>query len=130
LVLFLPEASAARAAAEGATLRLIDFDHFRAGNRAERFARAVPLAVVARHVAGIVICHPRLQNFFRLEPPRPDQLRQELGLVHYIVASAEVRILILEIMEAMGALRDDAPGLVAIERLDILRRHGGVEIFV
>src|SRR5579885_3908585 len=65
-VFFLPEASAARAAAEGSVLRLIDFGHLGARDGAKRLARAVPLAVVPRHVAGIVIGDARAQNLLRL----------------------------------------------------------------
>src|SRR5579864_7882785 len=54
-VFLLPEASAARAAAEGAILRLLDLRHLGAGNCAERAASAVPFAIVARHVARVVI---------------------------------------------------------------------------
>ncbi len=66
----------------------------------------------------------------RLEASGLDQLVEEFRLVHDLVIAAEVRILIFQIVEAMRALRDDAPRLVAIERLDVLPRHRRIEVFV
>src|SRR5271163_3922619 len=48
---------------------------------------------------------------------------------HRVVA-AEVRILVLQIVKAMRTLRDYAPRLVFVERLDILRGDGRIQVFV
>src|SRR5208282_1686308 len=46
------------------------------------------------------------------------------------IVTAEVWILILQVVKAVRALRDYSPRLVAIERLDVLRRDGRVQVFV
>src|SRR5579862_3291954 len=130
LVLFLPESSAACAAAEGAILRLLDFGHFGAGNRAERAASAVPFAIVTRHVARVVIGDSLVDLAPRLQPPGLDQLVDKLGFVQDSIVAAEIRILILQIVKAMRALSDYSPRLVAIEGLDVLRGDGSVQVFV
>src|ERR1700689_5271000 len=130
LVLFLPEASAAGAAAERAILRLLDLLELRAGDRAERAAGAVPFAIVARHVARVVIGDALGDLAARLQAPGLDELIDKLGFVQDGVVAAEVGILILQVVKAMRALSDYAPRLVAIERLDVLRGDGRVQVFV
>src|SRR5208282_1909339 len=50
--------------------------------------------------------------------------------MHDRIVAAEVWILILQVVIAMRALSDYSPRLVAIERLDVLRRDGSVQVFV
>src|SRR5215472_3975201 len=113
-VFFLPEAPAARTAAEGAILRLIDLRDFGARNRAQCLARAIPLAIVSRHVARIVIGYARAQHFPGFQAPRAHQLGEKFRLVHDVIVTAEIRIFVLEIVKAMRALRHDAPRLVTV----------------
>src|SRR5271156_3903010 len=130
LVFFLPEASAAGAAAERAILRLLDLLELGAGDRTKRAAGAVPFAIVARHVARVVIGDALGDLAARLQAPGLDELVDKLGFVQDRVVAAEVGILILQIVKAMRALRTYAPRLVAIESLDVLRGDGRVQVFV
>src|SRR5271163_4375693 len=130
LVFFLPEASAAGAAAERAILRLLDLLELGAGDRTKRAASTVPFAIVARHVARVVIGDALGDLAARLQAPGLDELVDKLGFVQDRVVAAEVGILILQIVKAMRALRNYAPRLVAIESLDVLRGDGRVQVFV
>ena len=52
--------------------------------------------------------------------PVAHQLGQKLGVVHDLVAPAEVRVLVRERVEAVRARRDDLAGAGLVQRLDVL----------
>src|SRR5271167_4421169 len=109
LVLLLPEAATARAAAEGAIFGLFDLRHLGAGNRAERVASAVPFAIVPRHVAWVVVGDAFVDLAARLQASGLDQLVDKFGFMQDGVVAAEVWILIFQIVKAMRALSDYSP---------------------
>ena len=64
--------------------------------------------VVARQIARIV--HGQLlaeEVFLQLDPPGVEQLIDILRGMNHLEVSAQIGILVLDRVEAMGALRDD-----------------------
>src|SRR3712207_8952323 len=58
----------------------------------------------------------------QVEAPRLDEPFQELAVVHDLVVAAQLRVLVLQRVEAVRALRDDLLHAHAVERLDVLDR--------
>ena len=56
-----------------------------------------------------------------VELARLDERLEELAVVHDLVVAAELRVLVLQRVEAVRALRDDLLHAHAVERLDVLR---------
>ena len=64
----------------------------------------------------MIVCSPRR----RREPPVAHQLGEQLGVVHDLVAPAEVGILVGQRVEAVRAARDDLRHARLVERRDVL----------
>ncbi len=80
------------------------------GNCAQHRAGAIPLAVVTRHEAWVVISDNLRGRGFRTQPPRADKLGEKFSFVDdFIIAPTEVGIFLLQIVIAMRTLRASRP---------------------
>ena len=122
-----PHVRAAGAAAERplAVARHLD----RLADRGDELARLVAHVVVAREVAGVVVGDLALSRL-RLEPAVAHELREKLRVVHHLVATAEVRVLVAERVEAVRAARDDLRHPRVVQRRDVLLRVGLEDVLV
>ena len=64
------------------------------------------------------------------EPPVGDQRHQQLRVVDHLVVRAELRVLVLQRVEAVRALRDDLLHSEPVERLDVLHREHLEDVLV
>ena len=62
--------------------------------------------------------------------PSAHQLAEQLRVVHHLVVAAELRVLVLQRVEAVRALRDDLLDAEAVERLDVLHRQHLEDVLV
>ena len=62
--------------------------------------------------------------------PSVDELAEQLRVVHHLVVAAELRVLVLQRVEAVRALRDDLLHAEAVERLDVLHRQHLEDVLV
>src|SRR5213592_3974246 len=128
-VLLDPHAPAARPAAHAELLMAAHLLHLGA-RPGEHRARLVVDLVEAAVVAGVVVDGLLLELGWYLEAALRDQLRHQLGGVDDLVATAELRELVLDGVEAMRAVDDDLLHARVIETLDARLRHGLVEVLV
>jgi hypothetical protein len=70
---------------------------------AEHPSRRIVHVVVAAEVARVVVRDPFLPLAAEAEPPRTDQLVQQLGVVDDAEVAVEVRVLVADRVEAVGA---------------------------
>ena len=75
---------------------------------------------MASQVARVVVGYGRLNRHQGLDFALPYQLGDELAVVQHLVVSAEMRILVLDGVEAVRADGDYLLHVVAFERLDVL----------
>ena len=69
-------------------------------------------------------------HLLRLQRALGDELLKEIGVVRDFVLAAEVRIFVLERVEAVRAGGDHAPDADLVERPDVAFGEGGVEELV
>ena len=106
-------------------------DDVDAGERADHLARREVHVVVAAEVARVVIRDALLERRAREhEPAVGDELLEQLRVVDHLVVAAELRVLVLQRVEAVRALRDDLLHAHAVERLDVLHREHLEDVFV
>ena len=115
-----PHVAASGAAAECPVAALLHLSQLEAGDRLGDLAGSVVHAVVASEVAGVVVSQRRVNRDERLEHPIGDEVGHELAVVEDLVVSAEVRVLVLDGVEAVRADGDDLLDVVAGEGLDVL----------
>ena len=115
-VLLHPHVRAAGAAAERLLLPPLHLDR-RADGRGQ-LARLRAHVVVAGEVAGVVV-RDRLLTRRRREPAVADQLGEQLGVVHDLVAAPEVGVLARQRVEAVRAAGDDLRHARLVERRDV-----------
>jgi hypothetical protein len=65
-----------------------------------------------------------------VEPSGLDELHEKLRVVHDLVVTAELRILVLQHVEAVWALRHDLLHAEAVQRFDVLHRQHLEDVFV
>src|SRR5439155_1466072 len=123
-------ASSARTAAESAIAALFHLDHSDPRNAIEHVPRFVEDSVVPSQVAGVVVGQELQDVLRRSEAARVDELSQELGMVDDVVPPAEVGILVLERVEAVGTCRDDPRHPVPVEGLHVAHDHRLGQVFV
>ena len=118
-----PHARAARAAAHALGAVARHLDEVDAGERADDAPRREVHVVVAAEVAGVVVGDALLERRAgEREAAVAHELVEELAVVHHLVVAAELRVVVLDHVEAVGALRDDLRDAHRVERLDVL--HG------
>ena len=126
-VLLHPHARATGAAAEGPLGVALHLDELGAGQHLEQLARRRVDLVVAAEVAGVVVGDRALRGARAVLDRRQLALAHEaveqLRVVHDLELDAEVLVLVLERVEAVGAGRDDLLDLVLLEGLDVLLRQ-------
>src|SRR5262249_1380182 len=122
-------AAPARAAAHAEMLVTLHLRHVRPG-LPEDLARLVVDLVETSVVAGVVVHRALAEAGRDLETSTREELLHQLGRVHDLVASVELRELVADRVEAVGTVGDDLPHLVAVQRLDQGLRHGLVEVLV
>jgi hypothetical protein len=126
-------AAAASAAAQTAVARARRFDEVEDGKRTpERVTRCFVDVVVAAEVAGVVIGNR--QAFAVLSGEGKLFVGKEPldvgGVVNHLVVAAELRILVADLMEAVGTARDDRADLITVEGLDVLLGEHLIEVLV
>src|SRR5690606_26194266 len=100
-----PHARAAGAAAHALGAVGRGLDDLDAAERADDVARREVHVVVATQVAGVVVDDALLEAGTRqVEATVRDELLEELAVVHDLVVAAELRVLVAERVEAVGAL--------------------------
>ena len=62
--------------------------------------------------------------------PSRDELVEQLAVVHHFVVAAELRVVVLDHVEAVRALRDDLLDAHRVERLDVLHREHLEDVLV
>ncbi len=77
-----------------------------------------------------VVEDDRLSGGLGREPSLLDELAEQLGVVHHVVVAPELRILVAERVEAMGALGDDRVDAQIVQRLDVLERKTLEDVLV
>src|SRR5581483_5076735 len=122
-----PHVRAPGAAAEGALAALLHLH--RLADRRDELARLGGDVVVPREVAAVVVGDLGLA-LRRLELPVTQQLREQLGVVHHLVAPTEVGVLVRERVEAVRAARDDLRHAGVVQRRDVLLGVGLEHILV
>ena len=126
-----PHAGAAGAAAHAPGAVARHLDDVDAGERADHLARREVHVVVAAEVAGVVVRDALGERRARhRQAPVGDQLHQELRVVDHLVVAVELRVLVLQRVEAVRALRDDLLHAEAVERLDVLHREHLEDVLV
>src|SRR5207302_5756240 len=76
--------------------------------------------VPAAEIAGVVVGDGGAERVGELQAARFEQLADELAVVDHLVVTAEVRVLVAEGVEAVGAGRDDLLHPVLRQQLDVL----------
>src|SRR5690606_20725588 len=98
-------------------------DQVDAGQVADHVPRRHVDVVVAAQVAGVVVHDALLEaSLGEIELALVDEPLQELRVVDHLVVATELRVLVHQRVEAVGALGDDLLHAHAVERLDVL--HG------
>src|ERR671910_1268228 len=118
-----PHASAAGAAAHALGAVAAGLDDLDAAEAADHLAGRQVHVVVAAEVAGVVVDDPLVEpGVAHVEPALGNEPLEQLAVVDDLVVAAELRVLVAERVEAVGALGDDLAHAHAVERLDVL--HG------
>ena len=118
-----PHAGAAGAAAHALGAVAGHLDDLDPLDRADDLAGRDVHVVVPTEVARVVVRDALLQRRLAdVELAALDQRLQQLGVVHDLVVAAELRVLVVQRVEAVRALRDDLLHAHAVEHLDV--RHG------
>ena len=126
-----PHARAAGAAAHALGAVARHLDDVDAGERADDLARREVHVVVAAEVAGVVVGDALVERRAgERQAAVGDELVEQLGVVHDLVVAAELRVLVLQRVEAVRALRDDLLHAHAVERLDVLHREHLEDVLV
>src|SRR5262249_59387985 len=92
--------------------------------------RRIENAVVAPEVARAVKRDRRVQRLRRLDPSLLDQRLDDLRVMENLVCPAELRVLVLNRVEAVRAVRDHLAEAVLLDRLHVLLRDGLVEVLL
>src|SRR5437016_5476462 len=125
-----PHAGASRPAAEPAVAGLLHLDDPHARDPIQDLPGFIEDLVVPSQVACIVVGEELEHVLRRREPTRVDQFAKELGVVDDVVSPAEIRIFVLQRVEAVRTSRDDSRDRVAVQRLDVPHDHRLRQIFV
>src|SRR5438132_2077128 len=125
-----PHAGASRPAAETAVTGLLHLDDPHSRDSIQDLPGFVEDLVVPSQVACVVVGEELEHVLRRREPTRVDQFPEELGVVDDIVCPAEVRIFVLQRVEAVRTGRDDTRDPVAVQRLDVPHDHRLRQVFV
>src|SRR5712691_1983283 len=118
------------AAAEALAPMQVHLHQLAPADGAEHPPRRIVHVVVAAEVARVVVRDPFLPLAADSEPPRTDQLVQQLGVVDDAEVAVEVRVLVADRVEAVGACRDDLLEAVALQGLDVPLGEGLEEVLV
>ena len=106
-------------------------DEVDAGERTDDAPRREVHVVVAAEVAGVVVGDALLERRAReREAPVAHELVEQLAVVHDLVVAAELRVVVLDHVEAVRALRDDLLDAHRVERLDVLHREHLEDVLV
>src|SRR6185437_10120908 len=98
-------------------------DDFDSAESADHVARRQVDVVVAAEVAAVVIGDTLVERRTgQREATVGHELGEELAVVDYLVVSAELRILVLDDVEAVRTLSNDLAYTHGVERVDVL--HG------
>ena len=86
---------------------------------------------MAAEVTRVVVGHALFEACVgQIEAPGLDAPLQELAVMHHLVVATELRVLVEQRVEAVGALRDDLAHAHAIQHLDVLHREHLEEVLV
>ena len=115
-----PHVSAPGAAAKAALPSPLHLDQPEPGYRLGDPARGLINAVHATEIAGVVVSDGGIDCSQRPDFAAVDELGDELGGVHDLIVAAEMGVLVLDGVEAVGAGGHDLLDVVAVEGLDAL----------
>ena len=130
LALLDPHVPAARAAAEALFAAPFHLHQLQSGYGVSDQTWRFVDSVVSAEVAGVVIGDRSIKLDDRPDLALLDQVRDELAVVHHLVVTAEVRILVLYRVKAVGARSHYLLDVIFLERLDVLLRQRLVQVLV
>ena len=106
-------------------------DEVDAGERTDDAPGREVHVVVAAEVAGVVVRDALFERRAReREPAVAHELVEQLRVVDHLVVAADLRVVVLQHVEAVRALRDDLLHAHAVERLDVLHREHLEDVLV
>src|SRR5882762_1455343 len=125
-----PHSSPAGAAAESAVAASLHLHDADPRDPIQDVARLVVHFVVPAQIARIVVGQVLQHIFRRGESACIDEFLEKLRVVDDLVVPAEIRVLVLDRVEAVRARRDDPPHAIAVQGLDVRLDHRLCEVLI